>query len=103
MTLKGTAIFVENNIPIKFAAILKNGTYFEFVSNPKDVKLVDIVLDRESDELNIIGYGDMPMGDIEETFYADSVFWGFFNFMPTIGDLRRFWKIKTPRRGSLFI
>lgn len=92
VTLKGTAIFIEEDIPIKFAAMLKNGTYFEFVSNPKTVRIVDMAKDEENKRVNIIGYGDAPMGQIDESFYADSVHWGFLNFMPTIGDLRKFWR-----------
>lgn len=92
VTLKGTAIFLENDIPIKFAAMLKSGTYFEFVSNPKEIRVVDIVKDEANKRINIIGYGDSPMGQINESFYADSVHWGFLNFMPTIGDLRKFWR-----------
>lgn len=92
VTLKGTAIFIEKDIPIKFAAMLRNGTYFEFVSHPKEIRVVDMVKDEENKRINIIGYGDTPMGQINESFFADSVHWGFLNFMPTIGDLRKFWR-----------
>jgi hypothetical protein len=92
VTLKGTAIFLENDVPIKFAAQLEGGSYFEFVSNPKEIHLVDIARDETSGRINIIGYGDAPMGKIKESFFADSVHWGFLNFTPTIGDLRKFWR-----------
>lgn len=92
VTHRGTAIFIDNNLPIKFAARLKSGTYYEFVSHPKEIQIVDLVKDPNSNRINVIGYGDIPMGQINETFYADSVHWGFLNFMPTIGDLRKFWR-----------
>ncbi|MCB0349693.1 MAG: hypothetical protein KDD38_00835 [Bdellovibrionales bacterium] len=92
VTAKGTAIFLDNDVPIKLAALLKSGVYFEFVSNPKEIRVVDIVKDENSKKINVIGFGDVPMGDITESFFADSVHWGFLNFMPTIGDLRRFWR-----------
>lgn len=92
VTLKGTAIFLDYETPIKFAALLQNGTYYEFISKPKEIKVVDLIYDSEKDDVNIIGYGDQPMGQVDESFYADSVHWGFLNFMPTIGDLRKFWR-----------
>jgi hypothetical protein len=92
---KGTAIFLDSKIPIKFSATLKNGTYFEFVSHPREISVVDIVVDEDNRRLNIIGFGDNPMGQIDESFYADSVHWGFLNFMPTIGDLRKYWRAST--------
>jgi hypothetical protein len=92
VTDKGTAIFLENTVPIKFSAMTKGGTYFEFVSNPKEIRVVDVVRDPDNKRLHVIGYGDTPMGQIDEAFYADSVHWGFLNFMPTIGDLRKFWR-----------
>ncbi|OFZ11799.1 MAG: hypothetical protein A2Z20_05575 [Bdellovibrionales bacterium RBG_16_40_8] len=94
VTPKGTAIFLENAVPIKFAALLKGGTYFEFVSNPKDFYLVDIINDTENNRINVIGFGDTPMSDIDETFYTDAVNLGILNFLPTIGDLRKFWRAR---------
>lgn len=92
VTAKGTAIFLDHKLPIKFSAMLSSGTYFEFVSQPKDIRVVDMVKDENNNKINIISYGDVPMGDITESFYADTVHWGFLNFMPTIGDLRKFWR-----------
>lgn len=96
VTLKGTAIFLDYRVPIKFAAMIKNGSYFEFVSHPKEVNIVDLIEDREYRRLEVIGYGDAPMGPVDQQFYADSANWGILNFMPTIGDLRRFWRVQTP-------
>jgi hypothetical protein len=96
VTNKGTAIFLQNNIPIKFSAVLKDGTYFEFVSHPKEIHVVDIAADPENKAVNVIGYGDAPMGEVNEALYADTVHFGFLNFMPTIGDLRKFWQARLP-------
>lgn len=93
---RGTAVFLDLDVPLKFSAILENGTYFEIVSHPKEFKMVDMVLDRDTKMIHIIGYGDTPFADVEETFQVDSMNWGFLNFMPTIGDLRKFWRAKTP-------
>ena len=91
VTERGTAIFLETNIPIKLSALLKNGTYFEFVSNPKLVKLVDIIAAKNGEVAQIVGYGDTPISKVTDSFYADTVHWGLLNFLPTIGDLRKFW------------
>jgi hypothetical protein len=96
VTNKGTAIFLQNDIPIKFSAVLKDGTYFEFVSHPKEIHVVDIASDPEKNAVNVIGYGDAPMGQVNESVYADTVHFGFLNFMPTIGDLRKFWQASLP-------
>lgn len=98
VNLKGTAVFLDNNIPIKFSALLKNSTYFEFVSHPKEIQLVDIIQHADSDYIEVIGFGDAPMGEISESFYADLVHWGFLNFMPTIGDLRKFWRASIQKK-----
>ncbi len=96
VTNKGTAIFLQNNIPIKFSALLKNGTYFEFVSHPKEINLVDISLNNDKKTIEVIGYGETPMGTVSESAYADVVHYGLLNFMPTIGDLRKFWHAGVP-------
>ena len=44
VTLKGSAVFIDDKKPIKFAALMGNGTYFEFVSFPKRITVVDMVL-----------------------------------------------------------
>lgn len=96
VTNKGTAIFLQNDIPIKFAAVLKNGTYFEFVSHPKEISIVDISQTDNKKNIEIIGFGETPMGtDGTETF-ADTVYEGLLNFMPTIGDLRKYWHVSIP-------
>lgn len=92
VTLKGSAIFLETKVPIKLSAILKSGVYFEFVSHPKDVRMMDMVQNNETQKVEVIGYGDAPVSEVTESFYADNVYWGFLNFMPTIGDLRKFWR-----------
>jgi hypothetical protein len=97
VTNKGTAIFLENKIPIKFSAMLKSGTYFEFVSNPKDIFIVELTKDEAQQKIVITGFGDLPMEPIDESFVADSSYWSRLNFSPTTGDLRKFWRIKVPQ------
>jgi hypothetical protein len=92
VTLKGSAIFLDFKTPIKFSALLKNGTYYEFIARPKEIRVVDMVTTNNKEDVLIIGYGDQPMGEVDESFYADTVYRGFLNFMPTIGDLRRYWR-----------
>ena len=104
VTLKGTVVFLDYETPIKFSALLSNGTYYEFISKPKDIYLVDLVYDKQADRIEVVGYGDQPMGQIDESFFADTVHWGFLNFMPTIGDLKRYWRASiSPRQASLYL
>lgn len=95
VTEKGTAIFLDYETRIKFSALLKSGVYFEFVAHPKEIRVVDVIHNVEQNSVEYIGYGDAPMGPIDETFYADPVHWGLLNFMPTIGDLRKFWRARS--------
>lgn len=94
--LKGSAIFLDEKTPIKFAALLGNGTYFEFVSSPQPVHVVDLALDDESGFVEVIGYGNRPMGDVQIYNMREGDFWQFLNFSPTIGDLREYWKARYP-------
>lgn len=96
VTSKGTAVFLDYQTPIKFAALLKNGSYFEFIARPKVINLVDMVEDTADKKIEITGYGDAPLGDVEKDFYQDDYLFAFLNFMPTIGDLRKFWRITVP-------
>lgn len=99
VTLKGTAIFLDYETPVKFSALLGNGTYYEFISRPKAINVVDMIFDKQQDRIEVVGYGDQPMGQVEDSFFADSVHWGFLNFMPTIGDLRQFWRATISARA----
>ncbi len=96
VTMKGTAVFLDYQTPIKFAALLKNGTYFEFVARPKEIHLVDIIENKADKKVEITGYGDVPLGDVEKDFFQENIFLAFLNFMPTIGDMRKFWRITVP-------
>ncbi len=93
---KGSAIFLQNDIPIKFSAVLKNGAYFEFISHPKEISVVDMVRSADRKTIEIIGYGETPMAQINESTYADTVHGGLLNFMPTIGDLKKYWQVSLP-------
>lgn len=104
VTLKGTVVFLDYKTPIKFSALLANGTYYEFISNPKDIQLVDLVYDKSTQRIEVIGYGDQPLGQVDDSFYADTVHWGFLNFMPTIGDLKRYWRASmAPNQAYLYL
>jgi hypothetical protein len=101
VTLKGSAVFVDDKKPIKFAALMGNGTYFEFVSFPKTkFTIVDMVLNEETNNIEIIGYGPPPPGPIQRIERIASDYWDFLNFMPTIGDFRKFWKAEFPINGG---
>lgn len=104
VTLKGSAVFVDDKKPIKFAALMGNGTYFEFVSFPKRITVVDMVLNDETNQVEVIGYGPPPLGPIERIERHAKDYWDFLNFAPTIGDFRKFWKATFPAQGgSLFL
>lgn len=96
VTVKGTAIFLDYVTPIKFSALLKNGTYYEFIARPKEIHLVDIIEDKAEKKVEIVGYGDAPIGEVEHDFYREDNLFSFLNFMPTIGDMRRFWRATVP-------
>lgn len=96
VTMKGTAIFLDYETPIKFSALLKNGTYYEFIARPKEIHLVDMIEDKAEKKVEIVGYGDAPIGDVEKDFYREDNLFSFLNFMPTIGDMRRFWRATVP-------
>lgn len=96
VTLKGSAVFIDDNKPIKFAALMSNGTYFEFISYPKRITIVDMVLNDDSNEVEVIGYGPPPLGPIQRIERIAPDYWDFLNFMPTIGDFRQFWKASFP-------
>lgn len=100
VTLKGSAVFIDDKTPIKFAALMGNGTYFEFVSYPKKITVVDMVLNEESNQIELIGFGPPPMGPIERISRHGKDYWDFLNFMPTIGDFRQFWKATFPAQGG---
>ncbi len=104
VTLKGSAVFIDDKKPIKFAALMGNGTYFEFVSFPKKITIVDMVLNEEDNQVEVIGYGPPPLGEIERIERHNKQYWDFLNFMPTIGDFRKFWKARFPApSASLFL
>lgn len=95
-TLKGSAFFLESALPIKFAALLSSGTYFEFVSSPKDVHIVDLIQTADGSHIEAIGYGHKPMGNVQNLEINQEGFLGFLNFMPSIGDFREFWRVRFP-------
>ncbi|MBX7232188.1 MAG: hypothetical protein K1X29_08905 [Bdellovibrionales bacterium] len=103
VTRKGSALFVDENKSIKFSAMMGNGSYFEFVSRPKKINIVDMVLNEKSNEIEIIGYDLPPLGPISpiERIASDPL--DFLNFAPTIGDFRQFWKAIIPVGGNLFL
>lgn len=104
VTLKGSAVFVDNKRPIKFAALMGNGTYFEFVSYPKRITIVDMVLNEDKKLVEVMGYGPPPLGDVVRVDRLAKDYWDFLNFMPTIGDFRKFWKATFPLDGgSLYL
>ncbi|MEK6553605.1 MAG: hypothetical protein AABZ31_00045, partial [Bdellovibrionota bacterium] len=96
VTLKGTAIFLDYETPVKFSALTKNGTYYEFVARPKEISLIELLHNRETGKVEVLGYGDAPIGEVEKDIYSDSVMWSFLNFMPTIGDKRKYWRAFIP-------
>lgn len=93
--LKGSAFFLEK-APIKFVTLLSSGTYFEFVSAPNEVKIVDLVETLDGKHIEAIGYGPPPMGDVEQLQFESRDFLGFLNFLPSIGDFREFWRVRFP-------
>lgn len=96
VTLKGSAIFLDDHSPIKFATLLSSGTYFEFISSPKEVSIVDLIQTEDGKYGEAIGYGHMPLGEVEIIDRSKEDFWSFLNFMPTIGDSREFWRARFP-------
>ena len=93
-------MFIDDKKPIKFAALMGNGTYFEFVSFPKRITVVDMVLNEETNQVEVIGYGPPPLGPIDRIARHGKDYWDFLNFMPTIGDFRQFWKATFPAQGG---
>lgn len=103
-SLRGTAIFLDFETPIKLSAMMDDGTYFEFISRPKQIEVMDIALDTDKDLINLVGFGARPIGLLEEDIYADNVLLGFLNFMPTIGDLKDYWRATMdPRAPYLYV
>jgi hypothetical protein len=100
VTLKGSAVFVDDKKPIKFAALMGNGTYFEFVSFPKKITIVDMVLNEETNNVEVLGFGPPPPGPITRIERLAPDYWDFLNFKPTIGDFRKFWKTEYPLHGG---
>lgn len=100
VTLKGSAVFIDAQKPIKFAALMGNGTYFEFVSFPKRITVVDMVLNEETNQVEVIGFGPPPIGPIERIQRHGKDYWDFLNFQATIGDFRQFWKANFPAQGG---
>ncbi|MGE0764074.1 MAG: hypothetical protein AB7N80_12410 [Bdellovibrionales bacterium] len=100
VTLKGAAVFIDDKKPIKFAALMGNGTYFEFVSFPKRITIVDMVLNDENDQIEVIGYGPPPLGQVARIERKAPDYWDFLNFKATIGDFRQFWKASYPAQGG---
>jgi hypothetical protein len=100
VTLKGSAVFIDVKKPIKFAALMGNGTYFEFVSFPKRITVVDMVLNEETNQVEVIGFGPPPIGEIERIQRHGKDYWDFLNFQATIGDFRQFWKANFPAQGG---
>lgn len=96
VTLKGTALFLDYSTPVKFSALTQNGTYYEFISQPKEISVVELVHNKKTNKVEVLGYGDAPIGDVEKDFYSDNVMWSFLNFMPTIGDKRKYWRAFIP-------
>lgn len=94
---KGSAIFLDNKTPIKFAALLGSGTYYEFYSSPKPITIVDMVLNDETGLVEVMGYGHQPMGDVEKVEREKERFLSFLNFVPTIGQSPDFWRTKYPK------
>lgn len=96
VTMKGSAIFLDDKTPIKFSALLADGTYFEFISSPKPVRVLDIVVNNEKQTMQVIGMGATPLGKVDVFDYHDRRFLEFFNFLPTIGEHREFWRTEVP-------
>lgn len=94
---KGSAIFLDNHTPIKFAALLGSGTYYEFYSSPKPITIVDMVLNENTGLVEVTGYGNQPMGDLEKIDREKVRFLDFLNFLPTIGKSPDFWRTKYPK------
>lgn len=94
VTLKGRAVFADAKGTLKFSAVLADGSYYEFVSSPKPINILDMVYDREADEVVVVGFGNPPMGQVEVIRRESPDFWDFLNFMPTIGDFRNFWRAR---------
>lgn len=104
VTLKGSAVFIDDKRPIKFAALMGNGTYFEFVSFPKRINIVDMVLNEETKRVELIGFGPPPLGEVARIERVAPDYWDFLNFKPTIGDFRKFWMVSYPAQGgSLYL
>jgi hypothetical protein len=92
VTLIGTAMFLDFQTFMKFSALLKDGTYVEFVTRPRDVGIVDVIANPEKNIIELIGFGDKPVNmQLVDTFYADPLNEGLLNFTPTIGDTREYW------------
>ncbi|MCB0412095.1 MAG: hypothetical protein KDD22_06180, partial [Bdellovibrionales bacterium] len=94
--LKGSAIFLDKVSPIKFASLLSTGVYYEFVSSPKFLNIVDIVKTEDGEWVEVIGFGNPPIGDFLNLDRNKEDFWSFMNFMPSIGDMRQFWRARFP-------
>jgi hypothetical protein len=100
VTLKGSAVFIDEKRPIKFAALMGNGTYFEFVSFPKHITIVDMVHNDKTDKVEVIGFGAPPLGPIQRIDRRAPDYWDFLNIASTIGDFRKFWKAEFPAHGG---
>lgn len=101
---QGTAVFLDFATPIKFSALIGDGTYFEFVSKPQPVDIIDIAFNETTKNVRVIGHGHQPVGNIQKEIYSDNIFLGFLNFMPTIGEYRNYWSAAMDRQmPSLYI
>lgn len=92
VTLKGSAIFLENNKSMKFSALLENGTYYEFVSSPKKINILDVTYDSKRKLINVVGSGDPPLGQVEESYYANVKSLGFQEYLSRDGLQQKLWK-----------
>jgi hypothetical protein len=61
------------------------------------VDIIDMVYNEKAQQIEIVGFGNPPVGDVEIVRRDSKSFWEILNFMPTIGDLRNFWRMKVPK------
>ncbi len=92
VTLKGSAIFVDIGKPIRFQALTSDGVYLEFLSRPKQINLVDVVAAKNGEQLLVTGYGSEPRQSVQRSSLHSRRIWDFLDIIPTIGDLRLFWR-----------
>lgn len=96
VTSKGSAVFLDHQSRLQFVALLANGSYYEVISKPKKIDIVDLYLEASSGKVKVMGFGHKPTGEIKLIDRSQTSFWRFLDLMPTIGDFREFWQAEFP-------